>query len=128
MTVKVVINVCHGGFSISRRCANLMAELGSSHAREMIEWPITSEWYGYLGYDYPRHCKLLVAAVEKLGTQSASGQCSSLEVIELKGDKYIIKQYEGIETVLEPRDIRWISVAEVNNITEEQQLTMELKV
>jgi len=105
---KVVINNCYGGFSISKACAERMAELGSDAAAEIIETPMV-EWYGGLPYDYDRHCPILVQAVEELGA-AASGFCAELSIVEIGGDRYMIKEYDGTESVKEPKDINWIVV------------------
>ena len=110
MSIKVVINTCYGGFTISKACAELMASLGSDDAKKLLEAHLDLEWYGYLGFDYSRHCKFLVRAVEELGDRSAAGSCSKLAVITLKGNKYIIQEYDGLESVVEPEDIGWITV------------------
>ena len=55
----------------------------------------------------PRHHKLLVKAVETFGLK-ANGKFSYLEIVEIKGDSYIIKEYDGCESVVEPKDIEWI--------------------
>ena len=107
MSIKVVYNSCYGGFSISLACANRMAELGNKEAAELITAP-AGRFYGYLE-ETPRHDPTLVQAVEELGT-AAEGRTSSLCVHEISGHKYIIKEYDGAETVVEPDDIKWIEV------------------
>lgn len=102
--MKIVINNCHGGFSISKKAAELMAELGCERAKKEIEKAGDFHGYGYVegmedGYD--RTNKYLIEAVEKLGKE-ANGFCSSLKVIEVPDDlKYIIMDYDGIEAVHE---------------------------
>ena len=107
MSIKVVHNCCYGGFSISRSCAQRMAELGNEEALEMIG---ESEdlFYGYL-QQTARHDPALVQAVEELG-DDANGRSALLGVYELKGNKYIIDEYDGSESVVEPDDINWIVV------------------
>ena len=105
MTIKVVYNATYGGFSISRACAVRMAELGNKEAAEMLAEPT---YYGYLE-ETPRHDLALVQAVEELG-ESANGSVASLCVRELSGRRYIIREYDGSETVVEPEDINWIEV------------------
>ena len=107
MSIKVVYNCCFGGFSISRACAQRMAELGNVEALEMIS---ESEelFYGYLE-NTPRHDPALVQAVEELG-DDAGGRSASLDVYELRGNKYIIDEYDGSESVVEPDSIKWIEV------------------
>jgi hypothetical protein len=116
MSTKVVINICYGGFSISRLCAKRMAELGNKEAKEMLTSEDNNEtfddgcalFYGYL-YDTPRHCPTLVQAVEELGKKSF-GRAAMLSVVTLKGNKYIIEEYDGTERITEPKDMIWITV------------------
>ena len=107
MSIKVVYNCCYGGFSISRDCAVRMAALGNKEAAEMLAEDDEC-WYGYL-YETPRHDPALVQAVEELG-DSASGGNASLDVHELSGNRYIVREYDGVESVVEPDDIRWTVV------------------
>jgi len=117
MSIKVVYNNCFGGFVISRACAERMAELGNKEAQSMIEifnhrqTMIEREGHQFYGYIYetPRHDSALVQAVEELG-EDASGDMSDLRVYELSGDKYFIDEYDGSETVVEPKDVVWIKV------------------
>ena len=46
--MKIVINSCYGGFSISRKCAELMADLGSKQAKDEVqEWKMKKRWFNY---------------------------------------------------------------------------------
>ena len=105
---KVVINNAYGGFSISRECQQRMIELGADIEDTYYEMP-DGEQYVTLDYEYPRHCKFLVQAVEELGP-NAAGIGSTLVICEIKGDRYIIKEYDGAESVVEPDGIDWIYV------------------
>ena len=125
-TTKVVINNCHGGFGISKECAEFMAAEGSKDAQFMLDEHKRSttrgEWYerlcqlgvdinGDVTYDkYPRHCPLLVRAVETLGTENASAWAARLIVVEIKGDTYIIEEYDGAENITTPDNIDWVRV------------------
>ena len=60
---------------------------------------------------YPRHDPELVKTVEDLGN-AANGSYARLRVKELKGNRYIIREYDGSENVVEPDDIKWITVEE----------------
>ena len=92
--MKVVINTCFGGFSISKRAAEFMAARGNVIARaELAE---DGEFYGYDRTDPD-----LVAAVEELGL-SASGSCAELRVVEIPdGIEWEISDYDGMESVEE---------------------------
>lgn len=57
----------------------------------------------------PRHDPELVKTVEDLGLE-ASGPHALLKIKEIKGDRYVINEYDGCERVVEPDDINWIIV------------------
>ena len=57
----------------------------------------------------PRHDPELVKTVEDLGSE-ANGSCALLKIKEIKGDRYVINEYDGCERVVEPDDINWIIV------------------
>lgn len=61
--------------------------------------------------DYPRHDPELVKTVEDLGSK-ANGSYAHLKIKELKGNRYVIDEYDGSERVVEPDDINWITVEE----------------
>jgi len=104
--MKVVINTCFGGFSISRKAAEHMAAAGSKRAQKELSKskPDRFSGYGYVnGMDggYDRIDPLLVGAVEALGS-SASGSCSQLSVVEIPdGTDYTIEEYDGAEHIAE---------------------------
>ena len=84
--MKVVINCCYGGFSLSKEAYDYLG----------IEW----DGYGF-EYDDERTNPKLIEVVETLG-QSASGACADLKVIEIpEGIKWYISEYDGFETVEE---------------------------
>ena len=104
--MKIVINNCYGGFSISKKAAEFMAEKGCEIAKEELEkYSKEKYWYGY-GYSekqhgYDRTSPYLVEAVEVLGDE-ANGDCADLKVIEIPDNiDYYIGEYDGIETVHE---------------------------
>ena len=105
-----------------------MAARGSKNAQFAIDENARSAkngddtWYGricQLGIDingdvtydkYPRHCSLLVEAVETLGSAEASGWAANLTVVEIEGDTYIIEEYDGAEGITTPDSIEWVRV------------------
>ena len=118
---KIVFNARYGGFSISKKCAEWMATHGCEHAKLMLKRYYEDDkcvrfWYGE--YDGPRHNPILVSAVETLGLGSGGNDSQNigspewqepqLQVHEIKGDKYMIENYDGLETVVEPSEISWI--------------------
>ena len=109
--MKIVVNRCFGGFSISKEAAEFMAARGNKRAKIEIE-ESNEYWYGY-GYGYVEDPELtehggydrtdpdLIAAVESLGDK-ANGRCAKLKVIEIPdGVEYTISDYDGQETVEE---------------------------
>lgn len=87
--MKIVINRCYGGFSLSRKAYVLWCE------KEGI---IPQDTYGY---DITRNNKSLVEVVEELG-EDAGGTYSDLRTVEIPDDvDWIIQEYDGIEWVAE---------------------------
>ena len=86
--MKIVINKCYGGFSLSEAAYK---ELG-------LEW----DGYGY-GHSDDRANPDLVAVVEKLG-KAANGNFAELKVVDIPdGIDYRIEDYDGIEWIAEGR-------------------------
>lgn len=78
---------------------------GPEHDNHYVSGYISTEG------DYPRHDPELVKTVEDLGSK-ANGSHAHLKIKELKGNLYIIDEYDGNERVVEPDDINWITVEE----------------
>ena len=106
---KVAYNACFGGFSISKECAEYMANLGNKEClHSLTEGEEGHEFLGSL-YNTPRHDAILILAIEALG-KKASGMCADIQVREIMGDRYYIEEYDGSESVVTPKDIKWIIV------------------
>jgi len=119
--MKIVLNKCFGGFSISKEAAKFMAARGNKQAAKELEEnknprkkkngePYETYWHGF-GYvegfpdGYDRKDPDLVAAVETLGSKVASGNLAQLEVINIPDDiVYEMQDYDGIETIHEEHD------------------------
>ena len=109
--MKVVYNTCYGGFTLSEEGVRFMADRGNKDCIQLIEEGRAADgWSMYDECDTPRHDALLVIAVETLGSERASGFCAELDIHTLKGNRYVIHEYDGVETVVEPHDINWIEV------------------
>jgi hypothetical protein len=89
MDIKMVINRCYGGYSLSEKAIKRLRELGSEAAikcaiiSETNEWGdvVTDGWGGRAFYPkIERHDPLLVQVVEELGKE-ASGECADLRVV-----------------------------------------------
>lgn len=86
--MKVVINRCYGGFSLSEKAMKFLG-VGS-------EWP-----------DIARDDPKLVECVEKLG-EEANGAYAELKVVEIPDDvNWEIGEYDGLEWVEEVHR-RWM--------------------
>ena len=85
--MKVVINQCHGGFSISAEALQEYIKLSGNKQAT--------------GYDISRNDINLVAIVEKL-QEKANGPFAKLTIVEVPDDvKWFIQEYDGMEWVAE---------------------------
>lgn len=100
---KVVYNACFGGFGLSKKAIEMLAEMGHKEAKQTIESGVM-----YLD-PRCRHDSMLVEVVEKLG-EEANGRYADLRVIVLQGNKYKIDEYDGNESVLYPENMDWVTV------------------
>lgn len=104
--MKIVINKCYGGFSISKAAAEYMASLGCEQAKAELSEMKDDKFYGYgysKNYDdgYKRDNEYLVKAVEHLGPD-ANNWASNLKVIEIPdGVEWEIDEYDGLESIHE---------------------------
>jgi len=104
--MKVVINVCFGGFALSEKASNMFNELKGLGVED--EEYVDPE-YGFV-FEAERHDETLVKVVEELG-EEANGDCSVLRVVELEENQYEIKDYDGNESIEQPTDTRsWITI------------------
>ena len=95
---KVVVNNCYGGFSISDDAVTWMREHGSA-----------IEYGDNYATGIPRHDPILVACVEALG-ETVNGMVAELTVVTIEGSQYRIHEYDGMESVQEPSDLKWIKI------------------
>jgi hypothetical protein len=96
--MKIVINVCWGGFGVNEAVYKELA----------IEW----DGFGYIqnddlaidsnNYQAYRADPSLIAAIEKIGEDNAGGRNASLHVVEIPDDvEWDIDEYDGQETIHE---------------------------
>jgi hypothetical protein len=90
---KVVVNRCYGGFGLSPAAIARLAEVG-------VE---ASEFSAGCS----RHDPRLVTLVEELGNK-ANGDCSDLRVETVAEDRYVIREYDGMEWIITPSMMHWI--------------------
>jgi hypothetical protein len=111
--MKVVINACFGGFSLSHEAFRRLRELQNEAALKEADY---GEKYddgsgprektcldrnGMFGRDIPRNDPQLVQVVEELGAK-ANGGCAELKVVEIPDDvEWEIDEYDGYEKVAE---------------------------
>jgi hypothetical protein len=92
--MKVVINTCYGGFSLSKEAMSRLKELGNSN--DDLPYEDSVEY---------RSNNLLVRVVEELG-EKANGRHASLKIIEIQhAHEPYIMDYDGMEHVAEGK--RW---------------------
>ena len=114
--IKVVYNDCYGGFGLSRKAADRLAQLGVEGMDEEIMMrddsalKILGESFS-LPVGVERHDPRLVQVVEEFGKES-SGRFADLKIDEIEDTKYIIDEYDGNECVQVPEDINWVVVDE----------------
>jgi hypothetical protein len=106
--MKVVINACHGGFSLSHEAIVRYAEIKGLNLQFKESAYRTILCYEYFANnDYfsccniPRNDPALVAVVEEMG-ETANDRYSDLKVIEIPDDvQWYIDEYDGREWVSE---------------------------
>ena len=90
---RIVINTCHGGFSLSDEASDLYRE------RAGITDP---DWYDG---DVDRDDSILVSIVRELGA-AADGSCAKLKIVEIPAEvEWQIEEYDGREWVAEKHRI-----------------------
>jgi len=124
--VKIVINVCYGGFDLSKEAKLKLFELGCPHTRaetpdvffgqdrdekereshlRMFRTPVLEDRRlvvdDHRGDYKARTCETLIRVVEEMG-EKASGRFGEIKVIEIPDDvDYEITEYDGWEKVEE---------------------------
>lgn len=91
--MKVVKNVCFGGFGLSDLALSRLSELTG---KSVSECKMEYEWE-----DENRSAPELVQVVEEL-SDKANGSFAKLEVVEVPDDvEWYIRDYDGLETIEE---------------------------
>ncbi len=126
METKVVISPHYGGFMLSELAVQRMAELGSEWAKGELEKENPHDVYP--DTDLSRHDPILVQVVEELGYKAMDGhdedsgyrhdddspvmQRDEFEVVVVKGSRYQIRTYDGLEWLETPETLDWIHIEE----------------
>lgn len=100
---KVLYNTDWGAFHIPEKV----------HRRYCDLTGIVYNPYDAYNGDIPRHDPHLVQAFEEYIENQRENDLpceTDIDIYEIKGNKYIIRDYDGIEQVWEPEDIKWIEV------------------
>jgi len=109
MLKKIVINTCHGGFSLSHKAFLRLRELGQHQALAEVDtgryWPSACRSdepsLNKCGMGISRDDSVLVRVVEELGSE-ANGHCASLKIVEIPTDiQWDIEGKHGVERVRE---------------------------
>jgi len=95
--MKIVINTCHGGFSLSEKAQKLFCQYST------IEWKYWQEDWSY--YDIERNDQYLVRVVEELG-DDANGRFAELKIVDIPDEvEWQLEEYDGLEWVAEKHRI-----------------------
>lgn len=116
MENKLVINVCYGGFGLSRKALDKLIEYGDEKAIDFLnlfKLKVLNEEYDEIEdfhcnlYSDERNNKNLIRVVEELGKE-VNTKYSKLEIIIINSDRYKITDYDdGRESVTTPETIKW---------------------
>ena len=114
MPKKVVINRCYGGFSISLAAKTMYMDLTKDHPKPRNF---------YCNSDIARDDPHLIAVIEEMGTQAASGQYSKLKIITIPDDvQWTVQEYDGVEWIAEKHRTWSGSDDESNHDTDQDTL------
>lgn len=94
---KVVINICYGGFDLSDLALTALATRKGVNMDDIDPFSI------------PRHDADLVAVVEEMG-RASWGPFARLSVASVAGNRYRIKEYDGLESIETPKTIEWTKI------------------
>lgn len=94
MPLKVAINRCYGGFSLSSEAKKMYRERTKDSTQPPKGW--------YIDTDVARDDPDLIATIEQLGRKASSGRFANLKIITIPdGVDWEVKDYDGVEWVAE---------------------------
>lgn len=114
--MKIVINMCYGGFNLSNEAIELFANLKGinlsySSVKEGIVYADGEKCGESFDPDkISRSDPDLASVVEILGTRRASGECSNLTVWKVVFDNACIDRFDGYEGI----DLRRLRLEKIN--------------
>lgn len=108
--MKVIINTCFGGFGVSTEAMRLWLERNGITDYDLDDGLRSSG----KGHHYPQYVRdnaerddirtdpILIAIIEELGTEQASGSMAQLKVVDIPdGVEWFIDDYDGSEHIAE---------------------------
>ena len=128
--MKVLVNVCYGGYGISLEAEQLY------FTKKGISFELIEEKYGRGKYlidgevayaELDRDDPILIEVVEEIGSERASGEHAELLISEIPdGCDYSIHEYDGIEYI----DSTWFTFTteQLRKGLSEEQLELASKV
>jgi hypothetical protein len=106
--MKIAINRCYGGFSLSEAATRRGRELGAKWAFDIcFPGEMYSDGSGpcesfYGNYYAERNDPLLIQVIEELGCEKAGGRHAEIKIVEIPdGIEFEIDEYDGMESVEE---------------------------
>lgn len=112
---KIVINKCHGGFSLSHEATLRYhrysgtqiywrdLDPGNPHSPRIYHLdPECTDQHYWSDHDILRDDPVLIRVVEELGGYDAGGQAAELKIVTIPADvDWIVQDYDGMEWVAE---------------------------
>ncbi len=127
--MKILINKCHGGYSISANALSMYAD------KKGLKYSVKNEYLPFLDladgtslsfYNIERNDPTLIEVFEELGSEDFSGICAEVSIVEIPDNaQYKISEYDGKEWI----EQIWIEVTldELKNGLSVEQLSMVFK-
>jgi hypothetical protein len=113
--MKIAINICYGGFTLSQEAGKMLRELGIRVTLKGEKYPNSNDISIHeelklhnenfqllkdnIHHDSWRADERLIKVIETLGSK-ASGRFSKLKIVEIPDDvEWTIDEYDGMETI-----------------------------
>ena len=109
---EVVISRCYGGYGLSAATVKLLM---SRHGLKGEVWDDDDPYYGAsLDSELSRHDPRLVEVVKELGPLLSSGKHAYLVIEKTYCDRYLIDDYDGVETLKTPCSLgfKWVQMGQ----------------